>query len=432
MTRPLSLSEFSPNTGRRIPIGPHGDVDERFSAAIQEAVEAHAKADKDKAPRRGSGDSSSNGKNDPATPIPMQPHDASVATSRTSGGILTPFSAARSNNQLLKDFANFTPSASDTTGSSQDQSGGASRPAGHGLSGQSAIGPFVRDPSWTPLTSSRNMPLARIPLANEPNNTATENKPTPSDQQSAGVGKVPRFGVYGQGALSLIHDTNPRNPFRLPISGARPDGSALVEGTAGVSARFTPKLSGTADVKFLTKGSLREQRAEYSTVAAGVQATRKSGPTELTGRYEYLVVYDGTFKQNNFVAHSLSGSLTRQLAKSTASSANWEPRLALSATAGRRFGNVPAQEFVWFRPKISLKLARLGFEFEAERRDFTQLARVDTFVIGRTGVTFDYGKAKKDSFTIGVELRRQTLPGQTYVNTGIFGRFEFGRREKRF
>src|SRR5215510_4324123 len=45
MTRRLSLSALVPVTGTRIPNGPHGDVDERFSAEIQHALKAQATGD---------------------------------------------------------------------------------------------------------------------------------------------------------------------------------------------------------------------------------------------------------------------------------------------------------------------------------------------------------------------------------------------------
>ena len=288
--------------------------------------------------------------------------------------------------------------------------------------------------------ASGNKPSCRVPAANESNNTATrnktntatENKTTRSDQKPAGASKASCFGLFGQGAISLFRDTNPRNPFRPPIPGTRPDGSAVVEGTAGAFTDVTPKIRGTADVKVLTKGALHEQRAEYSTLATGLQVTRKSSSTELTGRFEHLVVYNGPFKQASFEANNLSASVTHRLGKSTAGPANWEPRIAVSVTALRRWANLPSREYVSFQSKVSGKVARLSGEIEYAVNKYTNVTRVDTLVTGRAAVTFDYGKANKEGLTLGVELKKQNLPGPNYGNVAVFARFEFGRREKRF
>src|SRR5262245_20488225 len=73
MTRPLSLSEFSPIRGTQVPNGSDGDVDKGFAADIQHALEEQA----NQAPTRRSADDSSNGKNGAATPTPSPPRDAS-------------------------------------------------------------------------------------------------------------------------------------------------------------------------------------------------------------------------------------------------------------------------------------------------------------------------------------------------------------------
>jgi len=412
MTRPLSLSEFSPMPGTPIPNGPHGDVDKRFAAVIQHVLEEQARAEQ--APTRGS----SNEKSGAATPTPLPPHDASDASSQAGRDILTPF---RARGGFFRNLPNFTPIASNTTGSGEEQPGGGSRQGSCGLFGQGAIGALVRDASRTQLTASGNTPPRGVPAAYEPNSTAAESETTLADQQPAGAGRGFGLVLSGKGELTLRpHESNPRNPFRIrtPIPGVRPDLSAAVALTGGVN--ITPKVPNVefrADGTVFTKGFLREDRAEYSTVAIGAQATRKWNKTELTGRYQFLHVTDGAFKS----AHELSGSYTRYFRKSTA---------AISGTVGGRSADVPAQNNVSLRAKIRAQIAPLKIRAplmgEAEYRVnmFTTVPRTDHIITGRGGVTF--GDPKKN-VTIGGEFTRQTLPGgQKYSNMGFFAQIQFG------
>src|SRR5262249_6578244 len=161
------------------------------------------------------------------------------------------------------------------------------------------------------------------------------------------------------------------------------DLSAAVALTGGVN--ITPKVPNVefrADGTVFTKGFLREERAEYSTVAIGAQATRKWNKTELTGRYQFLHVTDGAFKS----AHELSASYTRYFGKSTAGPSNFEPKFAMSGTVVGRSANEPTQNNVSLRAKFRTQIARLIGEAEYRFNRFTTVPRGDHIITGRGGV----------------------------------------------
>ena len=415
MTRPLSPSEFSPLTATRAPNDIRRDCDECFSNIIKDTLDARAndaRTKADKAPSRGGAAGPTNGTNDAATP---------TALPRSGAGLA--YLAARA----LQNRAN-TRSAADKTASGQEQPGGAIEPRGSAPSGQSGIN-LLRAPSWAQLAAS------------QANNAAAQSKTAPSkttsaDQKPAGPSRMPRFTAFYQASTTFSIDSDPRNLFQPPIPGARPDGAAAIELTAGFFKDLTPKLRATVYGNVFAKRDLSEPRAAYSSAAIGARGTLKLSPkNQLTGGYEYLMGYNGTFKQSNFVGHNLTATFTRQLIKSAPGSTGWRQREAnVSVGVESRFGNLRGQELHSGVSTIDGKFGPLNGQLRYEFRAYPELPvrRFDSIFTGRFGYTRSFGKDKNNSWTIGLSGRNQILPGpKTHFNWGPFFRLE-RRGEKHF
>jgi hypothetical protein len=282
--------------------------------------------------------------------------------------------------------------------------------------------------------------------AQQPSRTLVANdREKAAPDQTGGPGKSSRFAISGEAAVTLFHSSWARRPYTAPPRDMRPDWSSIAEGKVGISADLTPRWKVTASVRGVVKGAREVQPSEYGTVAASVELKRTSDPTTITVRAEYALGYLGPFKRSYAAFHDVSGTFERRMTGGPA--APDRPALTLSATALRRFANLPGEEYV---------SASVGAKVEAPVSPNVALVatmqgkvnvyttgpgqgRLDKFGSVMGGVKIKLGKSKTDSVTIGAQLGNQdanlkgrSLEGRSHRERGFFARFEFGSRQKRF
>jgi hypothetical protein len=262
---------------------------------------------------------------------------------------------------------------------------------------------------------------SRAPAAND------REKAAPG--QSGGAGKSSRFAISAEAAITLFHSSWARSPYPAPPPDMRSDWSAIVEGKVGISADLTPRWKVTAYGRAVVKKAAAVEQSEYGTAAAGVELKRTSGPTTISVREDYALGYLGPFKRSYAAFHDVSGTFERRMTGGPA--APGRPALTLSATALRRFANVPGEEY--FSGIVTAKAeapvspnAALVVAMQGKVNVYTTgpgQGRVDKFGSVMGGLKIKLGKS--DSMTIGAQLGNQdSNRPRSYREKGFFARYE--------